>query len=46
MAQSSSVPVSVLEHVRLGLSAARFGHSGSEVDDVIVKIMGGIYRCG
>lgn len=43
---SVSIPVSLLEHVRLGLSAARFGEAGDDVDDVIAKIVGTIYHCG
>lgn len=46
LVHTASVPVSVLDHVRLGLSAARFGSAGDEVDDVIVRIVGAIYRCG
>lgn len=43
--EDEGVPVSVLEHVRLALSAARFGDAGSEVDDVMVRIVGGLYPC-
>ena len=32
-------PVSLLEHVLLELSAARFGNAGSDVDDVIARIV-------
>ena len=39
------IPVSLLEHVRLKLSAARFGNAGSEVDDVIAHIMNEIFPC-
>ena len=39
------IPVSLLDHVRMKLSAARFGDSGTEVDDVIVRIVNGIYPC-
>jgi hypothetical protein len=39
------IPVSLLEHVRLKLSAARFGNAGSEVDDVMVRIMNEIFPC-
>ena len=45
MVLGSVIPVSLLDHVRLKLSAARFGDSGTEVDDVIVRIVNGIYRC-
>jgi hypothetical protein len=45
MLSSGVIPVSLLDHVRLKLSAARFGDSGTEVDDVIVRIVNGIYRC-
>jgi hypothetical protein len=39
------VPVSLLEHVRVKLSAARFGHAGAETDDVITDIIGALYPC-
>ena len=39
------IPVSLLEHVRLKLSAARFGNAGSEVDDVMVRIINDVYAC-
>lgn len=45
MFESLEVPVSVLEHVRLGLSAARFGQTRADVDDVIRQIVSGIYPC-
>ncbi|MEI9901424.1 MAG: hypothetical protein WDN31_16255 [Hyphomicrobium sp.] len=41
----SSVPVSLLEHVRVKLSAARFGHAGSDVNDMIARIINDIYPC-
>jgi hypothetical protein len=43
--ESGVIPVSLLEHVRLKLSAARFGNAGSEVDAVITRIVNGIYPC-
>jgi hypothetical protein len=43
--ESGVIPVSLLEHVRLKLSAARFGDAGSDADDVIVRIVNGIYPC-
>ena len=42
---SVGVPVSVLEHVRLGLSSARFGSAGDDVDDTIATIVNSIYPC-
>lgn len=45
LTESVGVPVSVLEHVRLALSAAQFGDAGTEVDDVMVRIVGGLYPC-
>jgi hypothetical protein len=45
MVLDASVPVSVLDHVRLGLSAARFGSAEDDVDQVISKIVGTIYPC-
>lgn len=39
------IPVSVLEHVRVKLSAARFGRAGAETDDVMVGIVNAIYPC-
>lgn len=45
MADSSSYPVSVLEYVRLGLSAARFGSSARPADDVMGEVLGRIYPC-
>lgn len=41
--ETSSYPVSVLEYVRLGLSAARFGSSGRPADDVMGEVLGRIY---
>lgn len=40
------VPVSLLEYVRVKLSAARFGRAGSNVDDVIAGIVNALYPCG
>jgi hypothetical protein len=45
MVESGVIPVSLLEHVRLQLSAARFGDAGSDVDAVIARIINGIYPC-
>jgi hypothetical protein len=45
MVESGVIPVSLLEHVRLKLSAARFGDAGSDVDAVIARIVNGIYPC-
>ncbi len=45
MVESGVIPVSLLEHVRLQLSAARFGDAGSDVDGVIARIVNGIYPC-
>jgi len=39
------IPVSLLEHVRLKLSAACFGEAGADADDVMVDIINGIYPC-
>ena len=45
MTYNGAVPVSLLEHVRLGLSAARFGNAEQDVDDAITAIVNRIYRC-
>lgn len=45
MLESGVVPVSVLEHVRVKLSAAQFGHAGSDVNDMIASIINDIYPC-
>ncbi|WP_295558179.1 hypothetical protein [uncultured Hyphomicrobium sp.] len=45
MVHNASIPVSVLEHVRLGLSAARFGHAEEEANIVIAKVVATIYPC-
>ena len=45
MVESGVIPVSLLEHVRLQLSAARCGDAGSDVDGVIARIVNGIYPC-
>jgi hypothetical protein len=42
---SNTIPVSMLERVRLGLSAARFGQAEVAADDVIVSIVNGVYPC-
>lgn len=39
------LPVSLLEHVRVKLSAARFGEAGANVDDVMTRIVNQIYPC-
>jgi hypothetical protein len=41
----SDYPLSVLEHVRLSLSAARFGKAEMPVDDAISDILKAIYPC-
>jgi hypothetical protein len=41
----SGYPVSVLEHVRLSLSAARFGKAEQPVDEAIGDILKAIYPC-
>jgi hypothetical protein len=46
MFESMSYPVSVLEYVRLGLSAARFGQADWETNVVMGRILGEIYPCG
>ncbi len=43
--ESVSYPVSLLEHVRLALSAARFGAAGRPVDEKITSIVAEIYPC-
>lgn len=45
MVESGVIPVSLLDHVRLQLSAARFGDAGSDVDVIIARIVNGIYPC-
>ena len=45
LAEPVSIPVSLLEHIRLALSAARFGNSEVDVDEAIVGIVAAIYRC-
>jgi hypothetical protein len=45
MVESGVIPVSLLEHVRLKLSAARFGDAGSNADDVIARIVNALYPC-
>lgn len=42
---SDAIPVSLLEHVRIRLSAARFGNAASAADDVIVRIVNRVYAC-
>jgi len=43
--QAGVIPVSLLEHVRIKLSAACFGEAGANVDDVMAEIINGIYPC-
>ena len=45
MFQSLHLPISLLDYVRLGLSAARFGKAKREVDEVIREILASIYPC-
>jgi len=45
MLGSGVIPVSLLEHVRLTLSAARFGDAGTDVDDMMARIVNAIYPC-
>ncbi len=42
---SNVIPVSLLERVRVRISAARFGDAEADVDDVIVRIVDEIYPC-
>jgi hypothetical protein len=42
---SNVIPVSLLERVRLRVSAARFGEADADVDDVIVRAINEIYPC-
>lgn len=43
--QAVGYPVSVLEHVRLRMSASRFGNAERPADTVMGEILGGIYPC-
>lgn len=45
MVMSDSIPVSILEHVRLALSAARFGNAERPVDEQMKAIVAEIYPC-
>jgi hypothetical protein len=45
MVTSESYPVSVLDHVRLGLSAARFGAAERPVEERMKAIIAEIYPC-
>lgn len=45
MVVSESYPVSILEYVRVRVSAARFGRAEQDVDTVITEIVGAIYPC-
>jgi hypothetical protein len=42
---SESYPVSVLEHVRLALSAARFGKAERPVEEQMKSIIAEVYPC-
>jgi hypothetical protein len=42
---SESYPVSVLEHVRLALSAARFGEAERPVEEQMKSIIAEVYPC-
>jgi hypothetical protein len=46
MFASVRYPVSLLDHVRLAMSAARFGHAGSDADETLLEIMARVYPCG
>ena len=41
----SDYPVSILEHIRLSLSAARFGNAEQPVESAITDIIAKIYPC-
>jgi len=43
--ESTSYPVSVLEHVRVGLSAARFGKAEKPVEDAMQDILSRTFPC-
>ncbi len=45
MVTSESYPVSVLEHVRLALSAARFGKAERSVEKEMTTIIAEVYPC-
>lgn len=45
MVVSNSYPVSILEHVRLALSAARFGNAERPVEEQMKAIVAEIYPC-
>jgi hypothetical protein len=45
MVDSAGYPVSVLEYVRLGMAAAKFGKSTQPADDVMGSIVAEIYPC-
>jgi len=45
MVTSESYPVSVLEHVRLALSAARFGKAERPVEEQMKTIIAEVYPC-
>lgn len=45
LSETGVIPVSLLEHVRVQLSAARFGDAETNVDDVMARIVNTIYPC-
>lgn len=45
MLKDEGVPVSILEYIRVGLSAARFGRAERPVDEVITDIVSTVYPC-
>ncbi len=45
MLSGGIIPVSLLEHVRVKLSAARFGDAGTDVDIVMMRVVNQIYPC-
>jgi len=45
MFSSLEYPVSVLEYVRLAVSAARFGRAERDVDEVMSEVVAGLYPC-
>lgn len=42
---SSGFPISLIEHIRLSLSAGRFGDADQPVDDAITGILKTLYPC-
>lgn len=43
--ENGVLPVSLLEYVRINLSAARFGHAEADADDVMARVINDIYPC-